>query len=132
MTASLSIHKNMKTSWKSFPSIHLFFKALPKIFFVSTFFSYCQPSSVKFPFASFLSVPDEKVLGVYTRTFWFGSMQDLLSRWTNSGTASCSVWNSSVSSHVNAKPFNMVLLQLHLELLLCTRGPYLEKIRPCT
>ena len=100
--------RNKKDYRKSFPTTHMFFEALPKIFFASKFFSYRRLSSVEFPLSSFLSVPDEKnhiymtriVLAAYTRTFWFGSLRDLLSRWTSPGTASGSVWNGSINSRV--------------------------------
>ena len=62
------------------------------------------------------------VLGVYTRTFWFRSVQDLLSRWTSSGTASGSVWNGSISSRVNARPIRTVLVRFHMEPFPCKRG----------
>jgi len=32
------------------------------------------------------------VLGVYTRTFWFDSTRDLLSRWISSGTTCALQW----------------------------------------
>ena len=55
------------------------------------------------------------VLGVYTIYLWFGSVRDLLSRSTSSGTASSSVWNSSISSRVNARPIRTVLVRFHME-----------------
>ena len=55
------------------------------------------------------------------RTFWFGSVRDLLSRWTSYGTASSSVWNGSISSRVNARPIRMVLVRFHMELFPCKR-----------
>ena len=62
------------------------------------------------------------VLDVYKRVFCFGSMLDLLSRWTRSGKASGSVWNGSISSRVNAKPIHIVLVRFSLEQFLCKLG----------
>ena len=74
-------------------------------------------------------------LGVYTRTFWFGSVRDLLFRWTRSGTASGSVWNGSISSRVNARPIRTVLVRFHMEPFPCKRGlsyPFLQNYKPST
>ena len=49
------------------------------------------------------------VLGVYTRTFGYGSKRDLLSRWTCLGTDSSSIWNGSISSRLNARPMRTYL-----------------------
>ena len=75
-----------------------------------------------FPLPRFLPYLTRTVLGVYTRTFWFGSAWDLLSRWTSSGTASGSVWNGSISSRVNARPIRTVLVRFHMEPFPCKRG----------
>ena len=56
------------------------------------------------------------------RTFWFGSVRDLLSRWTSSGTASGSVWNGAISSRVNARPIRTVVVRFHMEPFPCKRG----------
>ena len=56
------------------------------------------------------------------RTFWFGSVRDLLSSWTISGTASGSVWNSSISSRANARPIRTVLVWFHMEPFRCKQG----------
>ena len=63
----------------------------------------------------FLAYLTRTVMGVYTRNFWFGSVLDLLSRWTSSGTASGSVWNSSIISRVNVRPIRTVLARFHME-----------------
>ena len=101
--------------------MHLFFEAVHKVLYESKFSSSHQLSSVEFPLASFLSVPDENGSGSYTITFWFGSVRDLLSRWTSSGTASGSVWNGSISSRVNARPIRTVLVRFHMEPFPCKR-----------
>ena len=56
------------------------------------------------------------------RTFWLGSVGDLLSMWTSSGTVSGSVWNGSITSHVNARPIRTVLARFHMEPFPCKRG----------
>ena len=56
------------------------------------------------------------------RTCWFGSVRDLLSRWTSSGTASSSVWNGCISSRVNARSIRTVLVRFHMEPFPCKRG----------
>ena len=53
-------------------------------------------------------------------------MRDRLSRWTSSGTANGSVWNGSISSRVNARPFSTVLVQFHMEPFPCKRGLKME------
>ena len=99
----------------------MFFEALPKIFFGSTFFSYRQLSSVEFPFALFLSVPDEYGSGCLHENFLIRFLAEPTSRWTSSGTASGSVWNGSISSHVNARPIRTVLVRFHSEPFPCKR-----------
>ena len=64
-------------------------------------------------------------LGVYTRTFC--SVRDLLSRWTNSGTASSSVCNGSISSRVHARPIRTVLVRFHKEPFPCKLGLNLDE-----
>ena len=114
--------RNMNNSSKNSPTIHLFFEALHKVLFESKFSSYCQLSSVEFPLASFLSVPDENGSGSLHENFWFGFVRDLLPRWTSSGTASGSVWNGSISSRVNVRPIRTVLVRFHTEPFPCKRG----------
>ena len=62
--------RNKKHSVKSFPTTHMLFETLPKIFFKSKFFGYRQLSSVDFPLASFLSVPDENGSGCSHENFF--------------------------------------------------------------
>ena len=121
-TASLSIHQAQENSWKSFPNLHMFYEALPKVLFPSKFFSYRQVSSVEFLLASFLGIPDENGSGCLRENFWFGSMWYLLSRLTSSGTTSGSVWNGSISSRLNVKPIHTVLVRFHVEPFPCKRG----------
>ena len=83
------------------------------MFFESRFSSYCQLSSVEFPLVSLLSALDEN---------GSGSLHENFSRWTSSGTASGSVWNSSISSRVNARPIRTFLVQFHMEPFQCKWG----------
>ena len=62
------------------------------------------------------------ILSVYKRTFWFGSMRDLLSRQTRSGTTTGSVCNGSINSRVNVGPIRTVLVRFHLEQFPCKQG----------
>ena len=114
--------RNKKNSWKSFPTIHMFFKALPKIFFLSKFFNYRQLSSVEFPKASFLNLPDETGSGCLHENFLVRFQAESFSRWTSSDTASGSVWNGSISSRVNTRPIRTVLILFHSEPFPCKRG----------
>ena len=68
-TASLTFIRNMKNSSKNFPTMHLFFEALHRMFFESKFSSYIQLSPFEFPLASFLSVPDENGSGSLRENF---------------------------------------------------------------
>jgi len=70
-TVSLSIHQERENSWKSFPTIHLFFETLLKTFFTSKSLSYRQLLSIEFPLVSFPSVPGENRFGCLQESFLF-------------------------------------------------------------
>ena len=69
MTASLSIHQEHEQFLKKISTIYLLFEALHKIFFENKFSSYRQGSSVEFPLASFLSVPEDDGAGSLQENF---------------------------------------------------------------
>ena len=121
-TASLHLSGTRTVLEKIFPPYNCSSKPYTKCSSRANFpviFSYPQSN---FPLPRFKAYLTRTVLGVYTRTFWFGSVRGLLSRWTGSGTASSSVWNGSISSRVNARPICTVLVRLHMEPFPCKRG----------
>ena len=105
-TASLSIHQEQEKFLKKFSRHALVLRSLAQNLREQIFQLYLTST----------------VLGVSTRTFWFGSMRDLLSRWTSSGTTSGSVWNGSISSLANARPIRNVLVRIHTEPFLVNRA----------
>ena len=120
---------NMKVLEKIFPPYICSSKPYTKFSSRANFpviVSYLQSNS---PLALFQAYLMRTVLGVYTRTFWFGSVRDLLSRWTSSGTASGSVWNGSISSRVNTRPIRTILVRFHMEPFPCKRGLNVKRCR---
>ena len=69
MTASLSIYQEQEKFLKKFSHHTVVFRSLNKMFFESKFSSYSQLSSVEFPLASFVSVPDENSSGSLHENF---------------------------------------------------------------